>query len=79
MSHDASPFRMFNNHCQYYYLDVRHGQSDQEVHEDDADEDDEEEDHEVAGEWKYRVSVLVDEILVLDFPRHHDESLKCSM
>ena len=58
------------------YLDVWHGQPDQEVHEDDADEDDEEEDHEVAGEGEYRVSVLVDEILVLNFSRHHDQSLK---
>ena len=61
------------------YLDIRYSETNQEVHENDADEDDEEEDHEVSGERKYRLSVLVDEILVLDFPRHHDQSLKCSM
>ena len=67
-NHHTKPF-------QYCYLDVWHGQSDQEVHEDDADEDNEEKDHEVPGEREYCVSVLVDEILVLDFPRHHDQSL----
>ena len=57
------------------YLDIRYSETNQEVHENDADEDDEEEDHEVAGEGEDCLPVLVDEVLVLDLPGHHDKGL----
>ena len=57
------------------YLDIRYSETNQEVHENDADEDNEEKDHEVAGEGEDCLPVLVDEVLVLDLPSHHDQGL----
>jgi hypothetical protein len=56
-------------------LDVRDGKADQQIHEDDADEHHKEQDHEVAREGVQRGAVLVDKVLVLNLPGHHDEGL----
>ncbi len=56
-------------------LDVADGETDKQVHEDDADQDDEDHDHEVPADGEERVAVLEDEVLVLDLPGHHHQSL----
>ena len=56
------------------HLNVRHGQTDQEIHQNNADEHHEEKDHEMSREGKNCISILVDKILIFNFPGHHDES-----
>ena len=57
------------------YLDITDGQTDEQVHEDDADQDGEDEDHGVAGDGVEHFAILVDEVLVLDLSGHHDQGL----
>jgi hypothetical protein len=56
-------------------LNIADRQTDEQVHEDDADQHGEDEDHGVSGEGVERLAVLVDEVLVLDLTGHHHQSL----
>ena len=56
-------------------LDVRDGETDEQVHQDDADQHNEEQDHHVAGAWVERRAILVDKVLIFDLASHHDQHL----
>ena len=66
----TSFLKFFDSH-----LNVADCQTDEQVHEDDADQDGEDEDHGVSGERVERLAILIDEILVLDLAGHHYQSL----
>ena len=47
-------------------LNVGHGQTNQEIHQNNADENHEEKDHEMSREGKNCISILVDKILIFN-------------
>ena len=56
-------------------LDVRDGETNEQVHQDDADQNDKEENHHMAGAGEERSAILVDKVLVLDLASHHHQHL----